>query len=64
MRRPDFRIKQDTFLTPFLCQLVKVSTEDEGQRFISIYEKDTVDNTGCFELFNDGMLYWQRQKGI
>ena len=29
MRRPDFRIKRDTFLTPFLCQFVKVSTEDE-----------------------------------
>ena len=29
MRRPDFRIEQDTFLTPFLCLIAKVSTEDE-----------------------------------
>ena len=29
MRRPDFRIEQDTFLTPFLCLIANVSTEDE-----------------------------------
>ena len=29
MRRPDFRIEQDTFLTPFLCLIANVSMEDE-----------------------------------
>ena len=29
MRRPDFRIGQDTFLTPFLCLIANVSMEDE-----------------------------------
>ena len=34
MRRPELRIRQDTFLTPFLCPIANVSMEDEKHKTI------------------------------